>query len=374
MGDTVVELDAVSKSFGSVVAVSQCSLVVEAGEFVSLLGPSGSGKTTLLRMIAGFETPTSGAISIRGRWATEVPPKDRGISMVFQNYALFPHMSVYENVAFGLSVRRLDAGVIRRRVGEFLDLVQLEGHEERFPRQLSGGQQQRVALARALITEPAVLLLDEPLGALDRKLREELQVELKDLLQRLAITSIYVTHDQDEALVMSDRVAVMNGGEIEQVDSPEALYHRPRTAFVASFVGTSTLLEGTLVSDGNALVFDVGGQEFRLDAGRSDATGPITAAIRPENVRVRAADGDPGAGSLRGHIVKVRFLGASTQYRIQLADGQSVLAAVPSGARHTDVQDGAAVEVELAPEHLHFLERDAAAAHAVDERKVREVA
>ena len=239
-----VVLEKVSKSFGPVIAVDDVSVTIEPGEFITLLGPSGSGKTTTLMMIAGFDHPSAGEIYIDGTPIVGVPPYRRGIGMVFQNYALFPHLTVAENVAFALKQRSVAKPEIVGRVAETLDIVRLRGYEARYPRQLSGGQQQRVALARAIIFHPRVLLMDEPLSALDKQLREELQLEMKRLHQQLGITFIYVTHDQREALIMSDRIAVMNQGRIEQAGSPSDLYDRPATRFVAGFIGESNFLEG----------------------------------------------------------------------------------------------------------------------------------
>ncbi|MBM4409564.1 MAG: spermidine/putrescine ABC transporter ATP-binding protein, partial [Chloroflexi bacterium] len=238
-GSFSVRLDRVSKRFGDVLAVNDVSLACRSGEFFSLLGPSGCGKTTTLRMIGGFEEPTSGHIYLGTRDVTDLPPYRRDVNTVFQSYALFPHLSVFDNVAFGLKRRGVSAAEIRRRVGEMLDMVELPGYERRRPRQLSGGQQQRVALARALVNQPQVLLLDEPLGALDLKLRRQMQLEVKRIQSGVGITFIYVTHDQDEAMTMSDRIAVMHAGRIEQEGLPEELYEHPRTQFVAGFLGVS---------------------------------------------------------------------------------------------------------------------------------------
>ena len=241
-----IRLTALTKRFQDVVAVDAISLTIESGEFFSLLGPSGCGKTTTLRMIGGFEQPTSGTIELRGQDVTGDPPDKRPVNMVFQNYALFPHLDVGENIAFGLRRRKVERSEITRRVGEALELVHLDGYQRRRANQLSGGQQQRVALARALVNRPQVLLLDEPLGALDLKLRRRLQLELKRIQQDVGITFVYVTHDQEEALTMSDRIAVMHGGRVEQVGAPEALYDRPTTRFVADFIGTTNILDGTV--------------------------------------------------------------------------------------------------------------------------------
>ena len=249
-----VELRGVTKTFGRVRAMDAVDLEVRKGEFLSLLGPSGSGKTTTLRVIAGLVEPTAGEVLIGGRVMTQVPVHRRNLAMVFQNYALFPHLSVFENVAFGLEMRRMSRTEVTRRVADALALVRLPGFEARYPQQLSGGQRQRVALARAIVVQPSVLLLDEPLGALDKKLRESMQVELKALQRTLGVTTIFVTHDQEEALTLSDRVAVMNDGRIEQLDTPVEVYERPRTRFVSDFIGVSNFLEGEVThGDGPAV-------------------------------------------------------------------------------------------------------------------------
>src|SRR3954451_2045050 len=273
-GQAIV-LDAVSKQFGDHAAVRDVNLSIRDGEFFSLLGPSGCGKTTTLRMIAGFVEPDEGRILLQGRDVTTVPPNKRPVNMVFQQYALFPHMSVYDNVAFGLTVKRVPRSEHRSRIEELLRVVSLEGYESRKPRQLSGGQQQRVALARALVNRPAALLLDEPLGALDVKLRKEMQLELKDLQSRTGTTFVYVTHDQEEAMTMSDRIAVMNGGVVEQLATPRELYQRPASAFVAGFIGTSNLISvrADRRDDGLA-VMDLGGGE-RIVANDSAGGGDL---------------------------------------------------------------------------------------------------
>src|SRR5215472_9985364 len=253
MAPVLVSLVGVSKTYGRAMAVQRLALDVAEGEFLTLLGPSGSGKTTTLMLIAGFERPTSGEILIRGASVLAQPPEKRDIGMVFQSYALFPHMTVFDNVAFPLRTRRLAASEVARRVGQALEAVRMSGLDGRYPRQLSGGQQQRIALARALVYRPSLLLMDEPLGALDKKLREEMQSELKSLQRELGITTLYVTHDQQEALALSDRIAIMNGGDVIQVDSPLALYERPATEFVAGFVGDVNLVEGVAAETGGNL-------------------------------------------------------------------------------------------------------------------------
>ena len=300
-----LELAGIDKAFGGVPVVRDAGFTLGRGEFLSLLGPSGCGKTTTLSMVAGFETPTRGEIRIRGRRVNDLAPERRDVGMVFQNYALFPHMSVAENIGFGLRMRGVPASGRAPRVAETARLVKVDHLLDRKPSRLSGGQQQRVALARALVVRPALLLLDEPFGALDRLLREELQVEVRLLLKRLNITTVFVTHDQEEALSMSDRVAVMSAGAIEQIASPQELYDRPATLFVAGFIGRSTLLDGAV--EGSRFVGPAG--SFPLpDAGGSLAPGPATYMVRPEAVHLSPAPGTYPS-EVEGSALQATFFG-----------------------------------------------------------------
>jgi spermidine/putrescine transport system ATP-binding protein len=312
-----VRLVDVTKQFDDVVAVDSVSLEVERGSFFALLGPSGCGKTTTLRMIGGFEEPTEGTIYLGDRPVTGLPPYKRDVNTVFQSYALFPHLSVLENVAFGLRRRGIRGQDVRGRVREMLRIVGLEGMEGRKPRQLSGGQQQRVALARALVNRPQVLLLDEPLGALDLKLRKQMQLELKAIQHDVEITFIHVTHDQEEAMTMADKIAVMNGGHIEQLGTPTELYETPRTSFVAGFLGASNLIPGTVTGPDSVRLR--GGPEVRVPgealAGR---TGGVAVGIRPEKIEL--GDGHPNR--LEGSIVESAYVGVATQYIVETACGR----------------------------------------------------
>jgi len=333
--EATVRLSRVEKRFGELVAVRSLDLDVAAGEFFAIIGPSGCGKTTTLRLIAGFERPTAGVIEIVGRDVTGLPPYRRPVNTVFQSYALFPHLDVVENVAFGLREARVPRAELRRRVKEAISLVQLDGRERARPKQLSGGQQQRVALARALVNRPEVLLLDEPLGALDLKLRKEMQIQLKDLQREVGITFIYVTHDQEEAFSMSDRVAVMDQGVLEQVGQPEQVYRRPATPFVADFVGLANRLAGRLhgAVPGSRYDVEVEGVGRRLAGGPPGlvAGEPVTVVIRPEDLHLEPASAPPGgaaatAGTIPATVVDVAFLGAHRTVRVSAGSlGQLVV-------------------------------------------------
>ena len=333
MSEVDVRLVGVTKSFGDFVAVDRIDLEVNDGEFFSLLGPSGCGKTTTLRMIGGFEQPTSGLIELQGQDVTWLPPYRRNVNTVFQNYALFPHLTIFDNVAFGLRRRKLPEKDVRSRVTEMLELVELPGFERRRPGQISGGQAQRVALARALVNKPAVLLLDEPLGALDLKLRKQMQVELKRIQQEVGITFIYVTHDQEEAMTMSDRIAVMNRGRYEQLGDPETLYERPSTPFVASFLGVSNLLPAKIGERDGARVWCSldDGTRVQVPAAAIDGKTSIRLGVRPEKIRLQpAADGEAtgeaagGSNRIRGRVVDASYLGVSTSYIVESTSGARV--------------------------------------------------
>jgi spermidine/putrescine transport system ATP-binding protein len=320
-----VKLVDVVKQFGDAVVVDHINLEVRGGEFFSLLGPSGCGKTTTLRMIGGFEAPTSGVIELQGQDVTWLPPYKRNVNTVFQNYALFPHLTIYENVAFGLRRKGVKTDDIKSRVTEMLRLVELPGFEGRKPTQISGGQAQRVALARALINRPAVLLLDEPLGALDLKLRKQMQVELKRIQQEVGITFIYVTHDQEEAMTMSDRIAVMNRGRYEQLGDPESLYERPSTRFVAGFLGISNLIPATVEgSDGDYASARLS-DESRIKVPRSLLNGAksVSIGVRPEKIRLTERSTQPPTGHNRmlGVVRDASYLGVSTQYLVESTGG-----------------------------------------------------
>ncbi|MBO0900709.1 ABC transporter ATP-binding protein [Cellulomonas sp. zg-ZUI222] len=318
-----LEIDGVSRRFGEFLAVDDLTLAVPSGTFFALLGPSGCGKTTTLRMVAGLERPSAGTVRLAGQDVTDVPAHRRPVNTVFQSYALFPHLDVLENVAFGLRRRR--ARDVRARALEALELVELAHLADRRPTQLSGGQQQRVALARAVVNRPALLLLDEPLGALDLKLRRRMQLELKRIQAEVGITFVHVTHDQEEAMTMADTVAVMNRGRVEQVGAPAELYEHPRTAFVANFLGQSNLVPGTVVEvldGGRVLGVDVTGARLRVPAARNVAAGPrVLVGVRPEKIRLVAADEQVAAGQdvLRGGtVVDASFTGVSTQYQVDV--------------------------------------------------------
>jgi spermidine/putrescine transport system ATP-binding protein len=358
-----VRLDRVTKRFGDFTAVREMDLEIPAGEFFTMLGPSGCGKTTTLRMVAGFEDPSEGRVLLSGEDVTDLPAFRRPTNTVFQSYALFPHRNVEQNVAFGLQRQKVEKTEIRRRVGEELERVGLSGEAKRKPAQLSGGQQQRVALARALVNRPEVLLLDEPLGALDLKLRKQLQVELKRIQRDVGITFVYVTHDQEEALTMSDRIAVMNRGVVEQVADPETVYERPGTTFVAGFIGVSNLMPGEIVSSNGA------GTQMRLDAGPTvkalDTGGVETgerahAVVRPEKLELRQAGAASGGDrpSVEGQVESSLYLGTATQMVVRLGDGTRMTVLVPNAdaeARRDLPAAGDAARLSWSDENIHIV-------------------
>ncbi len=351
-----VEIVSLTKRFGDVVAVDGIDLHIPSGEFFSIVGPSGCGKTTTLRMVAGFEEPNSGRIVLDGVDMQHTPPYRRNVNTVFQAYMIFPHLTVFDNVAFGLRRRHVAKGEIRQRVGEILEMVQLGHLAARKPSQLSGGQQQRVALARALVLNPAVLLLDEPLGALDAKLRKQLQLELKSLQQQVGITFIYVTHDQEEALTMSDRIAVMSDGHVEQVAPPREIYDEPATRFVADFLGVSNLLHAVAEGPDGAGVRLRLGEEFRLLARAGDVAlrGAVTCLLRPERVELDAYEQE-GPNRLPGIVERVVFLGHSVQVLVRLAVGEPVAALIPNTGEAIPYGQGSAVQVHLPADALRVL-------------------
>src|SRR5215207_4778049 len=367
VGDPSVRLERVTKRFGDFAAVRDMELDIPRGQFFTMLGPSGCGKTTTLRMVAGFEEPSEGRVLLDGDDVTGLPAFKRPTNTVFQSYALFPHRSVEQNVAFGLQRQKVDKGEIRRRVGDELERVGLGAEAKRRPAQLSGGQQQRVALARALVNRPAVLLLDEPLGALDLKLRKQLQVELKRIQRDVGITFIYVTHDQEEALTMSDMIAVMNRGVIEQMDDPEEIYERPRTTFVAGFIGVSNLMPGQVVSSGTGVA------ELRLDAGVTVRTGAAGAAVgerahavvRPEKLQLHAVNGagPDGRPSVEGQVESSLYLGTATQVIVRLHDDTRLTVLVPNTdeeARQRLPAAGDAARLTWADENIHMVKEGTA--------------
>jgi spermidine/putrescine transport system ATP-binding protein len=355
MQEGEIQLEQLVKSFGDVVAVDGIDVNMPPGEFFTMVGPSGCGKTTTLRMIAGFERPTSGRILLDGVDVAQTPPHRRNVNTVFQSYALFPHLNVADNVAFGLKYKQVAKGERGKMVGEALALVQLSGYERRKPGQLSGGQQQRVALARALVLRPRVLLLDEPLGALDARLRKDLQVELKTLQQSLGITFVFVTHDQEEALTMSDRVAVMNDGRVEQSGPPQEMYEEPATLFVADFLGVSNLVPAEASGrEGVSCMLRVGEVAMRAVQGTVDARGPVKAMIRPERVRIEP-QGTTGENRLPGLVEHLVFLGSFREVRVRLLGGALVTAVQANDGDAPAYEQGSSVSVHLPAESLRVL-------------------
>ena len=355
-------VDAVTKRFDDVTAVDAVSIQIPGGEFFSMLGPSGCGKTTTLRMIAGFEMPDEGRIVLQGRDVTSVPPAKRNVNMVFQAYGLFPHMTVAENIAFGPKIKKLSKAETAERMTDVIHTVRLEGLEDRRPTQLSGGQQQRVALARALINRPAALLLDEPLGALDLKLRKEMQLELKELQQRTETTFVYVTHDQEEAMTMSDRIAVMNLGVVEQLATPRELYQRPASAFVAGFIGTSNLIDLRVDrTDAGMLAMDLGdGQRIlAVDPGSGHDDGRATITVRPEWIKLANGTVEDRASYVGGTVIDVVYLGSITQLIVLLRTGERLTVhRLNDEVGAVDPHPGETVMLRWAAEHSYVVGSD----------------
>jgi spermidine/putrescine transport system ATP-binding protein len=351
-----IRLIELSKRFTELAAVDSLDLHVPGGEFFSLLGPSGCGKTTTLRMIAGFEQPSEGRILLDGADVAYTPPHKRNVNTVFQNYALFPHLNVFDNIAFGLRRAKRPKDELRRGVGRALELVQLGGYEKRKSSQLSGGQQQRVALARALVLNPAVLLLDEPLGALDAKLRKTLQIELKALQQEVGVTFLYVTHDQEEALTMSDRLAVMNAGRVEQIGAPRDVYEDPETLFVADFLGVSNLMDATARGGGDGRC-RVAVEQFQLEArtGGDNFTGPAKIVIRPERVELEPHGAASGPNRLPGMVERLVYVGSAVQVIVRCATGETLQALVQNTGRGLPYEQGTPVQVHLPPDAVRVL-------------------
>ena len=344
-----------NKSYGGTHAVIDMNLSIEKGEFVSLLGPSGCGKTTTLQMIAGFADVTSGRITLDGRDITHAKPNTRGLGIVFQSYALFPHMTVYDNVSFGLEMRRMPRAERVERVTAALALVHLEAHTTRYPRELSGGQRQRVALARALVIEPPVLLLDEPLSNLDAKLREEMQVELRQIQRKVGTTTVMVTHDQTEAMSISDRVVVMEAGRVTQIDQPHHLYEHPQTRFISSFVGKANLLEGRVVAVGNCATVDLGMVSVDVDAPDAMLGEAVVLSLRPEKIRFTTE----ACGRLDGTVCERFFLGSQWLYRVTTRAGELVVVCPNDGAAPAEEGQGVGLDwptqqVRLLPGALHL--------------------
>ncbi|HEY7660028.1 MAG TPA: ABC transporter ATP-binding protein [Actinomycetota bacterium] len=366
-GGEVVLVDLV-KRYADVTAVAGINLAMPPGEFFSLLGPSGCGKTTTLRMIAGFERPDEGQILLDGIDMAQTPPHKRNVNTVFQNYALFPHLTVAENVGFGLRYKDVSKQEAKKKVADALALVQLEAMGKRRPSQLSGGQQQRVALARALVLNPAVLLLDEPLGALDAKLRKTLQIELKALQEEVGITFIYVTHDQEEALTMSDRLAVMSHGRVEQVGSPSDVYEEPATSYVADFLGVSNLMDATSrgADGGGKGRVQLGEFELSVDRGDTDALGEVKVVIRPERVRLEDA-GTTGPNRVPGMVERVVYVGSIMQVIVHLAPGQTLQAWVQNQGEGLPYTQGQPVAVHFPPDALRVLTDSRTAEPAMQE-------
>jgi len=354
-----LRVERLTKRFGEVAAVDDVSIEIGKGEIFALLGSSGCGKSTLLRMLAGFETPSAGGIYLEGREISGLRPFERPINMMFQSYALFPHLSVWENIAFGLKRHKQDAERVKAQVERMLALVQLKPYAQRKPHQLSGGQQQRVALARSLALEPRLLLLDEPLGALDRKLRAQTQFELHSIIKSVGVTCVLVTHDQEEAMTMADRIAIMSAGRFVQVGAPREIYETPGNRFVADFIGTVNLFEGTLVEDEHDhCVIDTPAGRFYVGHGITGVKGQrLSVALRPEKIELSAAPpADTATNCLKGRVVESAYFGAISLYRIALADGTRLQVSVPNSERHGEaIRTGTDVYATCSPDALVVL-------------------
>ncbi len=373
MTEADVRLDKVTKRFAETTAVDDLTLEVERGEFFSLLGPSGCGKTTTLRMIGGFEDPTQGTIYLGGADVTDLPAYRRDVNTVFQSYALFPHLNIFENIAFGLRRKRVAKAEIGRRVKESLILVDLPGYEKRKPTQLSGGQQQRVALARALVNQPKLLLLDEPLGALDLKLRKQMQLELKQIQREVGITFLYVTHDQEEAMTMSNRLAVMRHGRIEQIGEPEDVYEQPATEFVAGFLGASNLLDGEFKErDGDrATVLVQGGSLVTLPVQRLNGhSGPMKVGVRPEKIRLELDEGEVPGGwnSVSGILREATYVGVSHQYTVEGPGDRTLTVYAQNLGAEPVPRLGQRVRLVWRPEHTFAVQPSASVADWEEEQ------
>ncbi|MDP4795444.1 MAG: ABC transporter ATP-binding protein [Rhodospirillales bacterium] len=358
--DTDLRLEKAFKAYGTVKALDHVDLSVRNGELLTILGPSGSGKTTLLRVVAGFAEPDEGRVLLQERDITFLPPAKRDIGMVFQNYALFPHMNVAENVSFPLQMRNMAKVEIKKRVTWALGIVELGEYAERLPRQLSGGQQQRVAFARAIVFDPRILLLDEPFGALDRKLREQIQLEVRRLQQQLKLTSLFVTHDQEEALILSDRIAVMNAGRIEQLGTPHEIYERPINRFVADFIGISNLISGVIEGQDRsvAVVRSKDGQLFLVAADAIPTQGTnVIVLIRPERL-VLLDDGAERSNRLSGTVAEVIYLGQSEKLRIDIGGGRDMLMHRQSRLGGVQLEVGSTVNIGWTPEDAHLIVED----------------
>jgi putative spermidine/putrescine transport system ATP-binding protein len=356
-----LDINRIGKRFGSVAAVDDVSLNVSAAEFLTILGPSGSGKTTLLKIIAGFENPDFGSVLLDDVDITDISPATRNIGMVFQNYALFPHMTIARNIAYPLVMRRVPKAEIAARVHDALNMVELDGYGDRMPRQASGGQQQRVALARAIVFHPRLLLLDEPFGALDRKLRDQMQLEVRRLQQKMGLTTIFITHDQEEALVMSDRIAVMDKGRVSQIGSPQEIYETPTSQFVADFVGESNIFVGKVLRTGSEIELELDfGTVWRMARGptvMADVGQRVRVMIRPE--RFVAMDGGAAAAlanNVSGEITECAYTGTSDRYRVQSVDGINLLVRFQSAHGARRYRQGESITIGFSPNDLRLIE------------------